>query len=427
MHRRGLANNSKCFVFLVAALAVVKFLLAALTPFGSDFALYLSAVLVDDKTISWSPWIIWVRFIYFFWLWLPIHDNDISSLISVMLASKPNMLMPTHYLLTALVKAPLVLCDLGVGFLVYGLGRRLSSCVSTAKKGVLLWLANPFATLFVEMWGSVDVIIMMLTLLGIVWMLDGRPRLSAAAIFSGIVVRLSPVIAWLSMISWLLGRKNTRLKLLPMILAGPLGVAAYLYWSSQSQFFYNFVSFMSSTQLFSSYTPVTQIFSEYAGSELYQLFPGPGFAVTGITLYYLIAAEMFTKDKWTLVMMTLSGMLLLYGLADWFPTAYLWIMPLIAILNSAKGKYSYTLGFYTVLAVYLFAFYAMDLTTGGSSFFFVPINLVPFGHVLASAVSNASILRQQLGLGFGIRSALAGFSLVYAASVTWRILVGRRS
>jgi hypothetical protein len=185
------------------------------------------------------------------------------------------------------------------------------------------------------------------------------------------------------------------------------------------------VSFMSSTTLFSTYTPVTQTFFEYTSSELYQLSVTPGFAVMGVTLYYLIAQRIFRKDAWTLVTMTLSGILLSYGLAEWFPTAFLWAMPLLAIFNSNEGEYGYSVGFYAVLAIYLITFYNLLLSSAGVSVLFIPVDLVPFGKLLVDDIRSANILRQ-LGLDFQLRSILAGVSIAYSMLITWRILAKRR-
>jgi hypothetical protein len=343
-----------------------------------------------------------------------------------MLASKPGFLMPTHYLLTMLVKTPLILADLATGFLVYKLGTNLSGSQKTGRRAALLWLANPFATFFVEMWGTIDIIIIMLSLVSIVYLLKNRTRLSALALLSAVAIRLSPILTWLSLTSWLVGGKSDWRKTLLIVLSGPLGLAAYLYWSSQAQFFSNFVSFMSSTGLFSNYTPVTLPFSEYTSSELYQLYLTPGFAVIAVVTYYLIAREVFRKDDWTLIAMTLSGILLVYGFADWFPTAFLWAMPLLAIFNSKEGEYRYSAGLYGILTIYLIIFYSLQLASSGVHVLFIPVNLVPFGRILTSGIAFANVLRQLSGLDFQTRSVLAGVSIAYSMSITWKILMKRR-
>ena len=406
-------------------IVAAKLILATVTPFGYDFVLYLSSIMLNDNTLAWSPWIILTRSIYDLWLWLPIHQNDIQALVPVMLASKPAFLMPTHNLLTLLIKTPLILCDLATGFLVYKLGANLSGSQVTGRRAALLWLANPFATLFVEMWGSIDIIIIMLSLASIIYTLRDRTRLSALMLFSAVAIRLSPILTWLSMTSWLIGRSNGRWRTLPVAISGVLGMAAYLYWSSQGQFFFNFVSFMRSTWLFSTYTPVTQTFSEFTSSELYQLFVPPGFAVMGIGTYYLIAQRAFKKDNWALVAMTLSGILLAYGLADWYPTVFLWAMPLLAIFNSIEHKYRYSAIFYGILALYLATFFNSLLTSDGISVLFIPTNLVPFGRILVAGIRSANSVRQ-VGLDFQVRTMLAGVSIAYSTFITWRILARRR-
>jgi hypothetical protein len=422
--RLSLMSSPKYFVFLVALIFAVKLILATITPYGFDFALYLSDVLVGDPGAAWSPWIIMVGSIYNSWLWLPIHQNDVQALNQVMLGGQSALLMPTHYLLTALIKTPLILCDLATGFLVYKLGTKLSGSNVIGRRAALLWLANPFATLFVEMWGSIDIIIIMLSFASLLYMLRNRPSLGALSLFSGIAMKLSPILTWASMASWLVGQRSGRWRTRLIILIGPLGIVAYLYWSSQAQILYNFIQFMTTTQLFSAYTPVTQTFSEYTTSELHQLFVTPGLAVMAVTLYYLIAQRTFRKDGWTLVTMTLAGILLIYGFADWFPTAFLWAMPLIAVFNSHERKYGYSVCFYGSLLLYLVTFYSLQLTSDGISVLFIPVNLIPFGRILLAGLRSTIALRQ-VGLDVQVRSILAGVSIAYSIFLTLRILMRR--
>jgi hypothetical protein len=419
--RLSLMNIPRYFVSLVALIFAVKLILATITPYGFDFALYLSDVLIADPGVAWSPWIIMVGGIYNAWLWLPIHQNDVQALNQVMLGGQSAFLMPTHYLLTTLIKTPLILCDLASSFLVYKLAAKLSSSDLIGRRAALLWFVNPFATLFVEMWGSIDIIIIMLSLVSLLYMIKNRPRLSAFSLFSGIAIRLSPILTWASMVSWLVGQRSDRWRTRLIIVIGPLGIVAYLYWSSQAQILYNFIQFMTTTQLFSAYTPVTQTFSEYTTSELHQLFVTPGLAVMAVTLYYLIAQRAFRKDGWTLVTMTLAGILLIYGFADWSPTAFLWAMPLLAIFNSYEHKYSYSICFYGSLLLYLVAFYSLQLTSDGTSFLFIPVNIIPFGRILVAGLRSTIALRQ-VGLDVQVRSILAGVSIAYSMFLTWRIL-----
>jgi len=401
------------FRLLVVLIVTVKLILAAITPFGYDYVAYMSGTIVAGTTWSWSPWIIFAKGAYGFWLWLPLDHGDFLHGLS----TTTGPLLPSHYLLTAIVKTPLLLADIAVAHLIKNLATRLGQSSSMSRATTLLWLCNPFATLFVEMWGSVEILVLFLSLAGITLAIGSRHMLAAIALASGIALKLSPLIAWMALIAWMLRTPYKRANLIAVISAGPIGILGYFYWLARGQI--EAGAFLLSSP---SYSPVTQMFSEYTTSWVYQIPSYPGFAVVGVVAYYMFLGATCARENWSLVTLTLSGTLLGFGLADWFPTVFLTAMPLMALWSTRSHKYQYVLIFCALLTVYLLTFYDAELTSTSLSVFFIPMSLVPYATQIVAAIRTASSLVNQAMLGFEIRSIFAGFLIAYAASTTWNSL-----
>jgi hypothetical protein len=417
LHRFSSRSGKAWFMVLVALIMVLKFLLAALTPLGYDYVQYMSAILENVNFGAWSPWMLMTRCVYLFWLSLPI---DHGNLLRAMLMD-PKLLLPGHYLLAALVKTPLLVSDMASTFLIYKLATRLGGADTVARRATMLWLANPFTTLFVEMWGSIDIMPVTLGLVSIMFMIQGRVHRSAAAIAAGIALKISPIITWLALISWVHGRKPSKTVItdvFSLAVASVLGVTGYFYWLSQGRLLnltvQDFLGLLASFYV-SSYTPVTQTFAEN--------FPFPDAylwtTVMVLIAFYMLAAEIWPRGNRALISLALSGVLLMYALTDLSPPAFLWAIPLVALWHSKNGKLAYPLVFYVLLAVFLQTFYFSELTSTGLSFLFIPRNIIPMSHQLVAAAESL-VLRQYLSLQ--IRSALSGAAFAYAACVAWTSL-----
>lgn len=405
------------FTAFVASIMVVKLALATLTPLGYDFVLYMSAILRNESFAAWSPWMIMARYVYSFWLSLPI---DHGNLLRAMLVD-PTQLLPSHYLLAALVKTPLLVSDMIATFLICNLGTRLGGSDAIGRRATILWVANPFTTLFVEMWGSIDIIPVTLALASITFIVQGHAQRSAAAIAAGIALKISPIVTWLALTTWIIQKKISKAVILNVVsyaLAALLGVFGYFYWLSQGQLLNltvpEFLSLLESFYL-SSYTPVTQTFAENFSFPDAYLWP----TIMVLIAFYMLAAEVWSRENRAIIPLVLSGLLLLYGLTDLFPTAFLWAIPLVALWHSRNGKLAFPLVFYILLAVFLQTFYYAQLTSTGLSFLFIPRNIIPMGKQLVAAAESL-FLRQYLSLQ--IRSALSGAAFAYAASVAWTSL-----
>lgn len=412
-----MAGAHRGFTVSVASIILFKLILAALTPLGYDYVLYMSAMLENVNFGSWSPWMFMTRSVYGLWLSLPIDHGNLLRAMHL----DPTLLLPSHYLLAALVKTPLLVSDLASTFLIYKLATRLGGADTVARRATMLWLANPFTTLLVEMWGSIDIIPVTLGLVSIMFMIQGRVHRSAAAIAAGIALKISPIITWLALISWVLSRKLSKTVMtdaFSLAVASVLGVTGYFYWLSQGRLVNLTVQdFLSLFESFyaSSYTPVTQTFAEnFPFSDAYLWT-----TVMIVIAFYMLAAEIWPRANRALISLALSGVLLMYALTDLFPPAFLWAIPLVALWHSKNGKLAYPVVFYVLLAIFLQTFYFAELTSTGLSFLFIPRTIIPMGNQLVAAAESL-LLRQYLSLQ--IRSALSGVAFAYAACVAWTSL-----
>jgi hypothetical protein len=406
-------------IFISAAVVLVglKLLFATLTPSGFDFIYSLTLMLNAPNAFPWSVWIIWVQGAYQFWSWLPVEHGD--ALRGITDPSSP-YLLPSYYLLSLVVKVPLIAADVVVAFLIRRICYSMRQSETLARRAVLLWLANPFVTLLVEMWGSMDIIVVALSLAGVLAVLT-RVKLSAFAVAAGIALKLSPLVTWLAMLAWLIRRKPSRWNMIAMAFAGPLGILAYFCWITQGGILTSSaIDLLKNSNLMLTYSPVTQTYSEYSipYGEVY-IF---GLATMLVTFLFMAAASIWPKEEGDLIPLILSGFLLLYGLANWFPPAFIWAMPFIALWNTEHMKSKYPIAFYLSLALFFAVFYSTELTSPGQTFLFIPMNIVPWGRALIIALQSASHIRAEMNLGLTVRSVFAGVTVAFAGSVTWKAL-----
>lgn len=410
--RSLLQDNSATFKILVVIVIFVKTCLAAATPLGYDFVSYMIAAVGKDQSVSWSPWILVVANIYAFWLDLPIvHGNVIRAI-----ALAPNELLPADYLIAWLVKLPLLVSDVVAFYLVYKLGTLIGGSKSVGRLAALLWLVNPFSTLFVEMWGSVDVVAIALGLAGVYLIVCGRGFWGALALAFGVIWKPITIVLWLALLAWTLRRRPDLKTKISVALAGPFGMAGYFLWVTHGMLDLSGVTafFASSVYSEDTYVPVIQTFSEYLIGEPYTL----GLAVFAVASFYLICAEVWPEQKSEVVNLILPGFMIVFGLAFWFPTAFLWALPFIAIWSSKNLKSGFSWTFCFLLAVFIGTFYGQILVVPGRSFLFLPNSLIPFPSDMGTSIGAAV----RVHLGLLVNSVFSGFCLVFGGTVAWRSL-----
>jgi hypothetical protein len=241
-------------------------------------------------------------------------------------------------------------------------------------------------------------------------------------LFTGIAFKLSPIIAWLALVAWLQRKPRSeigRLDRLLIYVSGPAGVLAYSYWLIQG----HLTNILNLLQFFDPgysgfaipYSPVIQTLNEYFVPQTYV-----GLAMLGVTMFYVLAGKIWSRDSWSLVPLALSGFLLVYALSDPYPTSFLWIGPLIALWNAKYGKLNWTVLLYMIIGVFCTLFY-IDVLISRSSLLFIPINIFPTAPSESQQINilESNVLLFSNIFGQWIRSALSGMSLAYSMMVSW--------
>jgi hypothetical protein len=409
------------FAIILSLIFIVKIVLATVTVLGFDYAQYTVSAVSKYHDVSWSPWILLVQAIYYLWLRLPIAHGDVVTAITL----KPNLLMLSDYLLAALIKTPLLIADFLTGVIIYKLTRRLGSSEDVARKAALLWFANPFVTLLGEMWGSIDMILICLTLASVALTFWGRRIAAALPLAFAVALRLSPIVAWLGILVWAIRNPKGNRGTLCLALAGPLGVVGYLYWLSQGSVgaildmqLWTILGFVPKPPISLDYNPVTQAYLPYVAV---QTFGYVGLTLIAVLAIYFLAMETWPMGKWSLVSLISAGLLVTYGLAVWPATALLWILPYLTLWHIRNpGKRAYFIIFSIAVAASLLVFNGREITSNGLSLLFVARQIVPSGNQLVAALQYGTTLApafQQM------RSLIVGFTLAYAAMIYLRGLV----
>jgi len=409
------------FIVTISLLIGVKFLLAVLTPLGYDFVAYMSAILQNDNTLSWSPWILLARSVYSLWLWLPLDHGDFLSAIRY----NPKLLLPSQYLLTALVKIPLILCDGATAYLVYVLGSRLGGTSLVGRRAVLWWLANPFTTFFIEMWGSADIVFLTLSLASVTLIIFKRKRLGALAILAGIFIKISAATIWFALTACVVrrdrSRKDLALDVVQLTLALALGILGYFYWVTHGRVPVRFDLIVASFSNPSS--PLTQYFGEnfVIVTRRYYL----PFWLTVFMGFYVLAAQAWPREDRAVVSLALTGTLFLYGLTDLPPTAFLWVLPFMALWHASNSRKGYAILLSAGFSLFLLAFHNAELTTNGLSFLFIPRTIIPDGLALVAAFQ--SLFLPLYYFGSIILSVFIGSAFAYGLAVIWATFKNARA
>jgi hypothetical protein len=405
------------FRALVISAIVVKAILATATPLGSDFVEYMILVLhIGDKTLAWSPWILLANGIFQLWSQLPIdHGGNIYAAIT----AAPTSLLPSHYILTAMVKAPILLSDALSGFFVYKIGKSMGD-TSLARKASLIWFLNPFVTFLGEMWGSIDLILVCLTLLSVYLVLAEKRIAAAIPIAFATAIRLSPIFAWVGILVWSIRNPSAHRGMFSLALAAPIGMLGYIFWLTQGQLSSMMGILPATTTM---YTPVTQAFYQYTDPTLFGASVVEGFAVLAVLGGGLLALETWSMGRWDLINLNSTELLFLLGFAVLPPTSFLWVFPYLALWHARNSRKTiYLVLLFIAIAASLLVFSFADITSNGLSFLFMPMQIVPYGRQLVALVRSASWLAPFFLL---IRSIVAGFILAYGLVIFWKALVER--
>ncbi len=432
------------FCFLGVA---VKSVIAYVTPLSDDFNNIVRGVLsvLPLPNCGFPPseggfWSVVYYFCYWLWRVFPV-DHPYGSVIfptrNYFTMHVPPVLTPGTLLLFFCMKLPNVLIDIMSGFLVGLIVWRLAGRRELADAALFLWMVNPYVTLIVEMFASVDVVMLFFLLIGIYYFIGKRYMLGGLFVGFAIGVRLFPIVMLPLFIIFLLGKGVFRLSFhrLGFLLPGRLANCSMkipLSWSfaliSLSSFF--LVTFPRLFPLHAHRGLVYTLVPDIGGLQDYEFFLGPtlshfgqevGVTVVLCTIYLFVVYRVWRRDDEGGLPAALLGFLMVVFAFSYFhPQFLLWCMPFLVVDYLVNGRRkAYPLIFVVLVFLYCVFFFSFYFTSWGNSFFFVPnFNSIVKTLSYALLLAAYSSFLNQFFFYVLLRSAIAGVCIAYAVELS---------
>ncbi|WP_455367728.1 hypothetical protein [[Eubacterium] cellulosolvens] len=281
-----------------------------------------------------TPWVILQNFLYRMWLLLPVDHPNLDPWV---IASKSSPGDFGGFLLIFLLKLPILICDVFSGLVIYKILRLKKIGGERALVFFALWILNPYTTLFAEMDGTVDIVVVLFSLLTVYLYLNGRRGAAAFPLFIATVVKLYsilllPVVATVSVV-----RRLWRVFAL-FLVSSILGVILYSLWISTTG--------ANILQTSLNYTPLTFQFSEI----LLTPYDSRIGLATVFGLVYLFLVHLFwDRKKLENFEQVCFGFLLFYfAFFNWWPSYLLLLVGFMFIeagIHLKAGRYMITLLF----------------------------------------------------------------------------------
>jgi len=384
----------------IAAISV-KIILSSLSIVSYNFT-YLLKNLATNWMKAPIPYVAITGPFYELWLSLPINHPDLS----IWIGGGPAPLEPSTYLLAFLVKLPILIADLICAFLI----KKLVDDHTSSNKGTLaaaIWLLNPYVLLTGEMQGSIELIPIVSTLAGILFLKRRRVTLGSFLVGLGIALKLFPILLLPALSIYYIRLRKVR-DFLKILIVSMLGLSVYTAWVSAWG-----IDFGGSLV---NITPFTTIASEliltpYA-SKIGLATVSAFIFCFCLSVYWLVRHENLFD--------VVFGFLLAYiAFYDWWPQNLLWLVSLMTVDLVVSGKR--TRFYYVVLLVSAFLI-------GLILFEFAPLNSLFFVPAFTPAMLSASKFLQQIYQNINmvligspiLRSIYAGTALMYSLGICVR-------
>lgn len=110
----------------------------------------------------------------------------------------------------AIIKTPIIVCDLLSGWLLYKLAKGYGLSEKRATQLALILILNPVPALISSVWGMFDSIAVFFTLLSFHLILSGRTRLSGLSLAAGAALKIFPIFLTLPFILYLRRRGGSK-------------------------------------------------------------------------------------------------------------------------------------------------------------------------------------------------------------------------
>lgn len=359
-HVSSLIHNRSVFLTVVAAVAILKLLLAAFAP--ASFELQDIVHLFSSANAPLGPWVALYPPLYVGWI--------AKDTIGAWLVATPVMMDLNLLLISLLFRLPAFAFDLATLVVLYFTGLKLGS-PERARVAGLIWYLNPYSFLGTVLIGVPDIIATFLiaSSLGLIF---SRRLLPAAAIIGiGIFMKLFPLILLPPLFIYLYSQGFSRRRLVLVAGITLLGLLGYLGWV------------LPSNVPLTDYTPVTQPIPFLTGPPA---FLGTGYTLNDstfgmITLYCLFI--LFAKRD-ALIPTLVTTFMVYYLVSNPYPQYFVWALPLIAldVVFVSRARSIISTVFYALAFVFWFITSTAFLTPSGYSLLMFPLNAPAHAYLL---------------------------------------------
>lgn len=312
----------RAFLVIIA----IKILLASLSPMDSEFRNLLREAASFASGASkgifhyhgvYTLPIFFQGSLYKLWLLIPVDHPSLQQL----LVSGPTLSL---MLFTVISKSLVISADIGIAFLLRKILFAMFNDKAKANFCALLWLANPYHIIFLDMAGAHDVIPAFLTLASVYCFWRERIVLSGSLLAVAAIYRLYPLVLIPVYIAYCVREHNNK-KLFRFLIPVIASVVLVLGWLS----IYGIArAFQLLMEIPLRHVEVTWFFGFKMNASSYK---GPDAFLSAVILAYFAQLVAF-KVSWrssidVLWRGPLALLLTFFGLSDHWPNFFTWTLP----------------------------------------------------------------------------------------------------
>jgi Gpi18-like mannosyltransferase len=283
---------------------------------------------------------------------------------------------PSEFFLYLVLKIPIIIGDLLMGFVLYDVVEELSGSRKLANSALVLFLLNPYVIWISSVWGMFDVLPALCTLLSLRFYLKGNRKSSFLFLGLGAAFKYYPflLLPVLLIYEWKKDRKIKQLFYMAFLTGLPITLASLpfilLYWESYFQTLFSTplmlhelwstpASYLSFIYVFRDVAPelFNQLMSNFWWSNAlsYSIF---------LILYPLLLVKLYREDtqspSWFLNHGFLMAILVIFMSSKMLNEQYFqWAVPFMIINFSVFNKKNGTL--FKILCFAFFMFFTINV------------------------------------------------------------------
>lgn len=434
-----LKSGSLQTVFVVAVL--LKSALAFMSPLSSDFINIVYGVtsafpfsnIFAASPSSGGVWITIMHSIYKFWSLFPVDHPEVITIYPGS-GLYPSMNTPIYYflstpgsfLLVLMMKVFFIIFDVVTAFIVSRIVVLISGSQKLGIASFVVWLLNPYTFLIVQMWGSMDIIMVCFLMLSAYLFYKGRRDLSAIALGISIGTKLFPIVLLPVYLIHVRKMKHATSQFSNLSNNNNVNLASLRFITISLTTF--FISLTPNLLLGPSREGILKVIPDLNLMPDFSFFLGPilevfGFRISITVVLFILYLTVLSLPNYgghlSFQESLLGAILVLFAFSYWHPQFILWIIPFMVIdaYTSRQRKLFFPLFMVITFAIAI-SFFGFYLSTCGNSFFFI-LNYTPqlatlsrqlwtIGSSEAFQLSNGTVLLQ---------SVFSGLSLSYLISI----------